>query len=75
MALVVGGEVMGQDDPYEGCVKLSLAKYEELLRHAGAGKFVIEKLYDFEKYGSFLAKSEVSEWLSKVNSYLEGRIE
>lgn len=59
----------------DGHVQLSLPRYRELVRHEKVAKFVIEKLYDFEKHGTFLDKSEVSQWLTNVNRFIEGRVE
>lgn len=55
-------------------VHISLERYQELIRHEQVVIFVIGKLYDFERYGSVLNKSEVSQWLTKANHVLEGRI-
>lgn len=58
----------------DGFVQLSLERYQELVLREQVCKFVVEKLYDFEKNGSFLNVSDVSGWLNKVNSFIEGKI-
>ena len=63
-----------ESQKHNGHVQLSLTRYEELLRHEKIAQFLVEKLYEFEKYGSFLGKSEVSPWLTLCNRVAEGKV-